>query len=168
MGVDKMDCEMRKVDIRGGQMTFGQRIELGRILTDTTTTEAAKMIAVMRCLDPKWKTVEMPRSIDYFAEVIEGLTYWVKREASELKYEPTEEERSAGIGQLSKLTGEMGTIMALAKDYGKDPDEVLGWKYGKVFNILYTNLQSHLFQERLMKVRERRAREKSGKPWGAR
>lgn len=159
---------MKKVDIRGGQMTFGQRIELGRILTDAHLSEAAKMIAVMRCLDPGWKTTEMPQSIDYFAEVIEGLTYWVKREASELKYEPTEEEQSAGIGQLSKLTGEMGTIMALAKDYGKDPDEILGWKYGKVFNILYTNLQSHLFQERLMKLRERRMKEKSGKPWRAR
>lgn len=159
---------MKKIDIRGGQMTFGQRIELGRILTDAHLPEAAKMIAAMRCLDPDWKTTEMPQSIDYFAEVIEDLTYWAKREASELRYEPTEEEQSAGIGQLSKLTGEMGTIMALAKDYGKDPDEVLEWKYGKVFNILYTNLQSHLFQKRLAQLRERREKEKAGRPWRAR
>lgn len=156
---------MRHIDVRGGQMTFGQRIELGRILTDPSTSEASKAIAVMRCLDPDWETTEMPQSIEYFAEVIEGLTYWIKRETAELKYDPSEEEQSAGIGQLSKMTGEMGTIMALAKDYGKDPDEILSWKYGKVFNILYTNLQSHLYQERLMKLRERRAKEKSSNPW---
>lgn len=158
---------MKRIDVKGGQMTFGQRIELGRILTDLSTSEGRKAIAVMQCLDPEWKTTEMPESIDYFAEVIDGLTYWVKREATELKYDPTEEEQSAGIGQLSKLTGEMGTIMALAKDYGKDPDEVLSWKYGKVFNILYTNLQSHLYQERLMKLRVRRAKERTRNPWRA-
>lgn len=33
---------MRKVDIRGGQFTYGQRIELGRILQNAKLSEFAK------------------------------------------------------------------------------------------------------------------------------
>ena len=147
---------MRKINIKEGQMTFGQRIELGRILTDPNLTELDKFRASMVCIDPKFSIREMPRCIDYWAEVLEGITYWIEREKKELHYDPTEEEKAAGIASLSKYTGEMSTIMSLAKDYGKDPDEILGWKYGKVFNILFTNLQGHLYQVRLQKVREKK------------
>lgn len=155
---------MERVDVKGGQLTFGQRIELGRIVTDASLSEFEKFAGCMKCLNPEWRHSDTPKSIDYWGEVLDGLQYWVDREAKELKYTPTEEEREAGVEKMSLLVGEMGTIMALAKDYGKDPDEILDWKYGKVFNILFTNLQSYLYQDRLHKAHEKRI--KNGSRYG--
>ena len=39
-------------------------------------------------------------------------------------------------------------IKALAKAYGKDPDEILRWQYGKVFGILYTDLEERKFEKK--------------------
>lgn len=154
---------MRKVDVKGGQMTFGQRIELGEIITDSTKSEFNKFKAVMLCLDSKWKITDLPKSIGYFEEVLLGIAYWVKREATELKYKRTADELVAGIEALSIQVSEMGTLMALAKDYGKDPDEILQWKYGKIFNILFTNLQMHLYRDRLEKRMADKAKNESRK-----
>ena len=154
---------MNKIDIKGGQMTFGQRIELGEILTDKNLSEYQKFRRTMLCLDPEWKTSDLPKSTAYFEEVLEGIRYWIEREAQDLKYNPTPEEQSAGIDVLGKLTGEMGTIMAIAKEFSTDPDVVLGWKYGKVFRILYVNLQSYLYRVRLDKQYEKKAKAESRK-----
>ena len=64
-------------------------------------------------------------------------------------------------GMPGKVAEKVATITALAKDYSKDPDEILEWKYGKVYNLLFTNLQSHLFRERLNKELERKAQQKA-------
>lgn len=154
---------MNKVDIKGGQMTFGQRIELGRIVTDQSLSEYEKFKRCMLCLDENWRVTTLHPGLKYWYEVLEGLQYWVQREQAELKYNPTPDELTAGIEVLSMRVGEMSTLMALAKDYSKDPDEILEWKYGKVFNILYTNLQSHLFRERLDKRLAEKAKADSRK-----
>ncbi len=142
---------MNYIDVKGGQMTFGQRIELGKIITDDTLTEYQKFKQAMLCLDPTWQVHEIDTTLGYWYEVIEGISHWVHREAVELKYKPTADELAAGVEALGLAVGEMSTIMALAKDYAQDPDEILKWKYGKVFNILYTNLHSFLYRERLEK-----------------
>ena len=41
---------IQRIDIQGGQMTFGQRIELGRIITDKEMTDIDKMKEGMQCL----------------------------------------------------------------------------------------------------------------------
>lgn len=130
-------------------MTFSQRIELGQILTNKNLSEYQKFRRTMLCLDPEWKMSDMRASMEYFEEVLAGIHWWVDKEARELKYTPSPEELAAGIDVLGKLTGEMGTIMAIAKEFSVDPDEVIEWKYGKIFNILFTNLQSHLYRVRL-------------------
>ena len=132
---------IQRIDIKGGQMTFGQRIELGRIITDKELTDIDKMKEGMQCLDVKWSLRNTSEIVEYWYEVLLGIKYWIEREQTELKYE--------------------STITALAKDYSKDPDEILEWKYGKVYNLLFTNLQSHLFRERLNKELERKAQQKS-------
>lgn len=152
---------IQRIDIQGGQMTFGQRIELGRIITDKELTDLDKMKEGMQCLDVKWSLRNTSEIVEYWYEVLLGIKYWIEREQTELKYEPSAEEKAAGIAQLSLVVGEMATITALAKDYSKDPDEILGWKYGKVYNLLFTNLQSHLFRERLNKELERKAQQKA-------
>lgn len=152
---------IQRIDIQGGQMTFGQRIELGRIITEKELTDIDKMKEGMQCLGAKWSLRNTSEIIEYWYEVLMGIKYWIEREQTELKYEPSAEEKAAGIAQLSLVVGEMATITALAKDYSKDPDEILEWKYGKVYNLLFTNLQSHLFRERLNKELEHKAQQKA-------
>lgn len=152
---------IQRIDIKGGQMTFGQRIELGRIITDKDLTDLDKMKEGMQCLGAKWSLRNTPEIVEYWYEVLGGIKYWIEREQAELKYEPSAEEKAAGIAQFSLAVGEMATITALAKDYSKDPDDILEWKYGKVYNLLFTNLQSHLFRERLNKELERKAQQKA-------
>lgn len=152
---------IQRIDIKGGQMTFGQRIELGRIITDKEMTGIDKMKEGMQCLDVKWSLRNTSEIVEYWYEVLLGIKHWIEREQTELKYEPSAEEKAAGIVQFSMVVGEMATITALAKDYSKDPDEILEWKYGKVYNLLFTNLQSHLFRERLNKELERKAQQKA-------
>ena len=152
---------IQRTDIKGGQMTFGQRIELGRIITDKELTGIDKMKEGMQCLGVKWSLRNTSEIAEYWYEVLLGIKYWIEREQAELKYEPSAEEKAAGIAQFSLFVGEMATITALAKDYSKDPDEILEWKYGKVYNLLFTNLQSHLFRERLNKELERKAQQKA-------
>lgn len=152
---------IQRIDIQGGQMTFGQRIELGRIITEKELTDIDKMKEGMKCLEVKWSLRNTSEIIEYWYEALMGIKYWIEREQTELKYEPSAEEKAAGIAQLSLVVGEMATITALAKDYSKDPDEILEWKYGKVYNLLFTNLQSHLFRERLNKELERKAQQKA-------
>mgnify|MGYP000503518280 FL=1 len=152
---------IQRIDIQGGQMTFGQRIELGRIITEKELTDIDKMKEGLQCLGAKWSLRNTSEIVEYWYEVLMGIKYWIEREQTELKYEPSAEEKAAGIAQLSLVVGEMATITALAKDYSKDPDEILEWKYGKVYNLLFTNLQSHLFRERLNKELERKAQQKA-------
>lgn len=152
---------IQRIDIKGGQMTFGQRIELGRIITDKDLTDLDKMKEGMQCLGAKWSLRNTSEIVEYWYEVLGGIKYWIEREQAELKYEPSAEEKTAGIAQFSLAVGEMATITALAKDYSKDPDDILEWKYGKVYNLLFTNLQSHLFRERLNKELERKAQQKA-------
>lgn len=93
------------------------------------------------------KPNEYLKAIPYINDISEALLYW--QENTLLKFEPTQEEKRAGIEQLSKNIGELGMIKALAKDYSQDPDYILDHcKWGKVFGILYSDLKTYKHQER--------------------
>lgn len=140
-----------KCDIKGGQMTFGERIALGRIISGGQI-EVEQFKACMAVMCPGHKVKFTQEEMAYWHEILVGIKYWVHREQKELKYNPTAEEVAAGIDQLTMKVGEMSTITALAEKFAKDPDEILLWKYGKIFNILYNNLQSYLYKVNLDKV----------------
>ena len=145
---------LSKIDIKAGNMTFGQRIELGKVLA-SEGNEVEKFKKVFVCLHsftPKEK--EYLSLVDYFKEIVIGLKFWIDTEATMLAYEPTPEEKRAGVKELALKIGEFGTIKALAKAYSTDPDEILLWKYAKVFGILYTDLEESKFQTRYNKVIE--------------
>lgn len=146
--------EVVHIDIKSGELTFGQRIDLGKILANDTSS-LEKFQKVFECLH-KFKPIESeyPKLLDYFTEIIEGIKFWIECETTMLKYDPSSEEIQAGVKELSKNTGEFSTVKALAKAYHKDPDEILKWEYGKVFGILYTDLEEHKFQLRYNKVIE--------------
>lgn len=137
-------------------MTFGQRIELGEIF-ESSSDEVIKFEKVFVCLhEYKPKPTEYIKLIDYFNEIVSGIMFWIEQESTLLKYEPSQEELAAGVKDLSAKIGEFGTIKALAKAYGQDPDDILKWNYGKVFGILYTDLEEHKFQKAYNKVLERK------------
>lgn len=141
--------QIQKYIIRDGQFTFGQRIELGEIITAQNTTEWEKFRQAIACLHPEYKVRYSVWEMEYWLEILNGIQWWIKREKSQLKYKPSTEEILAGVDQLSLEVGNMSTITALAEKFSQDPDEVLKWKYGKVFNILLTNLKSFEYKQRL-------------------
>ncbi len=149
-----------KIDIRAGKMTFGQRIELGKIF-QSEESEVSKFELVFECLHEYRPDVkDYKKLFGYFEEIIEGVRFWIEHETALLKYEPTSEELSAGVKELSQRIGEFGTIKALAKNYSKDPDEILAWEYAKVFGILYTDLEESKYQRRYNKIMERKYKNK--------
>jgi hypothetical protein len=152
--------KVKKIDIVGGQLTFEQRIELGRIISSGCDSAQA-LRDVMRCLHGVEvdfsKKEELKWHIIYFEEVLKGIAFWVEQE-KRLKYEPTPEELQAGILQMTKNIGEYATLLAIAQAYNRDPDEVLDWKYGKVFGILLADFEKAKFQRRLQSVYERKNR----------
>jgi len=143
-----------RIDIKAGKMNFGHRIQLGKILA-SDSGEFEKIESIFICLHGfKPRSTSYKKYVTYFKDITEGIRFWMGKEVELLNYEPTPEEKRAGVKDLSKKVGEFGTVKALAKAYSKDPDEVLKWEYGKVFGILYTDLEEYKFQVRYNKVIE--------------
>ena len=137
------------VNVKAGKLTYGQRIELGVILSNGSKSEFEYFMESMECLySRRPKARHIAKLMPQFNEVLSGLKFWIEQEQMMLRYEPSPEEKRAGISELSKKVGSMSTIKALAKAYGVDPDEILEWEYGKVFGILYTDLEESKFKAR--------------------
>jgi len=153
--IDANTIILSKIDIKKGDMTFGQRIELGKILA-SDADEVEKFEKVFFCLHkftPKKNDYLL--LVDYFKEIVEGLKFWIDTEATMLVYEPSVEEKKAGVKELMQNIGEIGTIKALAKAYSQDPDTITDcWKYSKVFGILFTDLEEYKYQVNYNKVIE--------------
>lgn len=146
--------KIQEIDIKGGEMTFGQRIELGKIFTDKELSEIEKFEKTFECLhkqtpEPK----DYSKLVKYFNDILIGLAFWVQQESILLKHNPTAKEIRAGVKDLSAKTGDFGTVKALAKNYNQDPDTILEWKYGKVFGILYTDLEEYKYQLRYSELK---------------
>jgi hypothetical protein len=140
------------IDVKGGKLTFGQRIELGK-LYQSQLSEVEKFeqtFQILHGFTPKPRHYKS--LITYFNQIIEGITHWIKQETTLLNYQPSAEEKQAGITDFTAKVGEFTTIKAMAKTYGKDPDEILEWEYGKVFGILYTDLEEYKFNQRYNKI----------------
>jgi len=142
------------IDVKAGDMTFGQRIDLGKILSseDNEIDKFEKTFICLHNFKPRPK--DYMNLIEYFKKIVTGLKFWIETELVMLKYDPTEEEKRAGVKELMEKIGEFGTIKALAKAYNTDPDIILTWKYSKVFGILHTDLEESKFQSKYQKVIE--------------
>lgn len=77
-----------------------------------------------------------------------------------LNVEPSDEEKLAGIEMVNKEVGHLGIAMKLGKDYGCDPQVIYDWEYWRVWNILKVEHMLRLFNERLQKVYEEKAKQK--------
>lgn len=138
-------------------MTYGQRIELGKIFASEILSEFEKFNKTIICLHGvKPQVRQIPKLMEYFKDIMVGLAHWAELENTLLHYDPTSEELEAGINELSKNIGEMSTITGLAKAYGKDPDTILGWEYSKVFGFLYADLETYKFRVKHDKILSRK------------
>lgn len=144
-----------RIDVQGGRVTYGQRIELGRILERTDLDEVERYKAVIRALHPDWEVEYSPETVAYALEIAEGIRFWVEREAEKLSYTPSEEEVAARYDEVAKAVKELGVVAALAEKFSKDPDEIYAWEYGKVFSMLLVDAERAKYARRLEKVRER-------------
>lgn len=146
---------LSKIDVKAGNMTFTQRIELGKIFQEESS-EITKFEKTFQCLynyTPKIR--DYKKLLNHFEEIIEGLKFWIESERL-LKYEPTPEEIRAGIKELSNKIGEFGIIIELARDFGKDIDEIGNYKYNKIFAILLSDLEKFKYRQRLNKALEQK------------
>lgn len=148
---------LREWNYTEGDFTYGQRIAVGQIFTDTSRSEYRRMSDAWRELYG-WSARLMPPRIRVrrFDRMLDGLRDLVNLEQQLLDYKPTAEEERAGIKDYAQRVGDMGTLKAIAKAYSQDPDSVLKWKYGKVFGILQTDLEEYKYQLRLQKAMSRR------------
>lgn len=156
-----------KIDIKGGQMSYGQRIELGSVLAKESITPYKRFKQVILILHPDHaidlntiKKNELAMLSSYFEEIVEGVRYWMKREGEELKGEYTSEEKQAGYPQMAKAIGVMGSVKSLASRYAQDPDNILKWKYGKVFNLLLTDLLQAKAAEKYRNIQAKKTKSK--------
>ena len=150
------------IDIKGGEFTYGQRIELGGILANKQDRpEHELFLETIELMYGRKPTVsEYKEAIKAFRHIVEGLVFWIELESRQLKYEPTQEEKDAGLERYAAEVGELGTAYALAKEFAKDPDEILLWKYGKVFGYLRKQKADGDFQRRYSAVLARKAKSK--------
>lgn len=150
---------IKKIDIKGGEFTWGQRIALGQIVSDQTKTEYDIANDILECLHgPDHDDVY--KCADYLEEIADGLAYWVKKEQEELALEHSAEELEAGYRQFSESVGNMASIISVAKAYGQNPEEVLNWKYATIFMHLKVEVESEKFNRRLQKVYEKKSKQK--------
>ena len=141
-----------KIDIKAGEMTFAQRIELGKIFS-SNNSEIVKFEKVFTCLhDFQPRFPEYEELTPYFQEIVNGLVHWVQLEQTTLIYEPTISEEANLSNRLNvKKTDLINstkktqftlnvidnlTVQTLADNYKVDTKTVLNWKYKDVYKIL--------------------------------
>ena len=162
MGTKTKQPAFERIDVKGGDLSYGQRIELWGILANPTgRSEYELFMGTIECLYGRKPTPkEFKEAIVLFREAVEGLTFWIKAESEQLKYTPTQEEKDAGVERYAKEVGEIGTAYAIAKEFSLDPDVILGWKYGKVFGYLRKQKADGDFQRRYSEVMARKSKKK--------
>ena len=159
-----MDAAFEKeIDVKGGDLTYGQRLELGSILANVDKREEFELfLDTMECLyGRKPEDDEIKKCIPLFKSALDGINFWIKAESEYLKYESTAEEKEAGVEKYIKSAGEISTVYSIAKDFCKDPDEILGWKYGKVFGYLRKQKADSDFQKRYNNVLTKKAKSRT-------
>lgn len=147
-----------RLDWGAGAFTYGNRINMGEILQRESNEYRALCIIYKEVYGWSARWLPFRKRYKVFSMITKQLQGWIDKEQTMLRYEPTEEQKRAGLDRLNKAVGEMATIRALAKEYGQDPDTILSWQYGKVFGILLCNLEEHKYNERYKKIIDERNR----------
>lgn len=145
------------LDVMGGAFTYGNRIAIEQLFTNTQKSEYQLLKEAHRELYG-YSCLLLPRKMRFkrLTAIAEGLAQWCRIEAQELDYKPTAEELAAGIDEYRKKVGHLATIEAIAEKFGQDPDDVLKWAYSKVFGFLRKDLLESKFQQRYNDIMTRK------------
>lgn len=145
---------IRPIDLLSENFTFGQRLALANAIRSESPFEIMQQVfKVMHNVAIKPRDVK--KLFNYFQDILEKLEKWCEREKV-LNYEPSAEEKQAGIKQLGEILKEFGQIDAIATRMHISHDAVLQLPYTTVFMILRKDLEQSKFERRLNKVYERK------------
>lgn len=126
-------------------LTFGQRIGLDQIMSNTVLTDLDKFERTFIFLhNYRPKATEYSTLITYFCDICNSIAFWTNQEATLLKYEPSDEEKQKELNSnIDYVSNDPvgNTVRALARNYNVEPADVLNWKYNKVFKILLEDLE---------------------------
>lgn len=154
-----VNMKYKEIDIRNSdELTFGQYIKLKTIISQEDK-EIEIIEKIILCLYNKKPTREDYKDIsfiNYINKIVDDMVYWVKQENKALSYTPSIEEREAGIEELGESVGSFSIVKFLAKEYSKDPDDILNWSWKKVFYILLTDKKEFDYKEKFNKILERK------------
>lgn len=140
-------------DIKAGDFTYGERIQLGRIMADQEMGDYERIRQVILCLHEIDCTPQTASELaDYVQSIIEGFAFWVEQERQQLYIPPTPEEMQAGIDQLSKACGDMGNVVTLAEAFHCSFEEIYNKPYPEVFTIQKIHTERAKYERRLNQV----------------
>lgn len=127
---------IQKIDVKAGELTFGQRIELGKIFSgkdDGLFNALLKFEKTFVCLHNYQPTLKQYKKLaPYFKDIIAGLKYISDRETA-MQYEPLISEIAS---THNHIITESKVVKELANNLRITPEELLQWKYSDVYNIL--------------------------------
>lgn len=146
-----------KVDVKAGKLPYGVYLEIREIVITKDKDDAKAVVSIFKALHEGFELSSHDflnlKLQKYFEEICNGIIHWLTMESEMLAYTPTDAQLRAGIKELSEKVGDFGTVKALAKQFNKDPDEILKeWDYAKVFLILYSDLEEYKYQEKYNKI----------------
>ena len=157
-----------RVDVAAGHCSYGQMIELGRVLDDAAArgdadhalTDIATIKALFKVLHPDAAPTIDLETVRYAMHIADGVYFWRKQESDKLRYKPTADEKLAGYEALGAVTGPTGVASTIAEKFGVHggPDEVFSWPYATVFAVLLIDFERFKYQQRLSKIRDDRRR----------
>lgn len=146
---------LRPIDVLSDAFLFGHRLAIGKLVAGFDELALFKgTIEALHDFTPQTK--HFGKLYPYVVYVLDGIRQWAERE-KQLHYEPTAEEKQAGIAELSKKLKEFSTIDAIAKRMGISHDDALQLPYATVYMMLLKDLEQSKFERRLQKVYERKS-----------
>lgn len=147
---------MKKIQLRKiaeGEFTYGERLELARILRDESMSEYSKAREIILCLhDIDMQPRELAELTPYIDKIVRDFGEWLEREHKAFYIPPTNEEKDAGIETLSKECGEMGNVVSLAEELHTTFEEVYKMPYLEYFARQKVHTERAKYERRLNKV----------------
>lgn len=142
--------QVQLIDVRSDKFLLWHRLQLGEVLN--SQNEVAIFEGVVRVLyNVNIKPKHYRRFYNHVKDLLNGLAFWIEKEKA-LKYEPTLEERQAGIDQIGKKVKEFGTIDAIARRMHINHNEALRLPYATVYLMLLNDLEQSKFERRLHNI----------------
>lgn len=147
-----LDVNIELRDIKSGAFTYGERIELERIIR-AEISDYERIYEVVQCLHDVRIEPENAVALEpYVARVLTDIAEWIEREQKELYIPPTNEEIQAGIEEFAKACGTIGNVVSLAERFCCTFEEIYKRPYLEVYAILKVSAERTKFERRLNDV----------------